>query len=184
MFDVELKDGRSLRVFATNTYFFTEYTFEKVMAIDPAVDAIICSNPYGAYTREVKALCIDRKIGLFTLRTFMGAIRKDCDEFLNYLLTDQKSSRLSFLISMLSKASVPSSFQVYIFGSYLRRELYNDIDLIVVYTVGADQELISSTLDSISQVFEKQASQLDITVCSEEEYAAMSFEDDNRTRIR
>ena len=185
MFDVELKDGRSLRVFATNTYFFTEYTFEKVMAIDPAVDAIICSNPYGTYTREAKALCIDRKIGLFTLRSFMGAIRKDCDEFLNYLLTDQKSSRLSFLISMLSKASVSSSFQVYIFGSYLRRELYNDIELIVVYTVGADQELISSTLDdSISQVFEKQASQLDITVCSEEEYAAMSFEDDNRTRIR
>ncbi|MEG4202989.1 hypothetical protein QUA20_03540 [Microcoleus sp. Pol7_A1] len=184
MFDVELKDGRSLRVFATDTYFFTEYTFERVMAIDPAVDAIICSNPYGTYTREAKALCIDHKIGLFTLRTFMGAIRKDCDEFLNYLLTDQRSSRLSFLKSILSKASVPSSFQVYIFGSYLRRELYNDIDLIVVYTVGADQELISSTLDSISQVFEKQASQLDITVCSEEEYAAMSFEDDNRTRIR
>ncbi|MBD1880548.1 nucleotidyltransferase domain-containing protein [Coleofasciculus sp. FACHB-T130] len=184
MFDVELKDGRSLRVFATNTYFFTEYTFEQVMAIDPAVDAIICSNPYGAYTREAKALCIDHKIGLFTLKTFMGAIRKDGDEFLNYLPNDERSSRLSFSKSLLSTASVPPRFQVYIFGSYLRRELYNDIDLIVVYTVGADQELISSTLESISQVFEKQASQLDITVCSEEEYAAMSFEDDNRNRIR
>lgn len=73
---------------------------------------------------------------------------------------------------------------MYIFGSYLRRELYNDIDLILVYPVEADQELIGSTLESISQVFEVQASQLDITVCSEKEYATMSFEDDNRTRIR
>jgi predicted nucleotidyltransferase len=114
----------------------------------------------------------------------MGAIHKDCDEFLNYLPQDERSSRLSFSKSMLSKASVSPRFQVYIFGSYLRRELYNDIDLIVVYTVGAEQELISSTLESISQVFEEQALQLDITVCSEKEYAAMSFEDDNRTRIR
>lgn len=30
MFDVELKDGRNLRVFATNTYFFTEYTFDQI----------------------------------------------------------------------------------------------------------------------------------------------------------
>lgn len=42
IFDVELKDGRNLRVFATNTYFFTEYTFDQIMGIDPAVDVIIC----------------------------------------------------------------------------------------------------------------------------------------------
>ena len=184
MFDVELKDGRSLRVFATNTYFFTEYTFEKTISIDPAVDAIICSNPYGTYTWQAKALCIEHKIGLFTFRGFMGAIRKDGDEFLNYLLQDEKSSRLSFSKSLLSKASVPLRFQVYVFGSYLRRELYNDIDLILVYPVGADQKLIASTLESINQVFEERTSQLDMTVCSEKEYATMSFEDDNRTRIR
>lgn len=184
MFDVELKDGRSLRVFATNTYFFTEYNFEKIMSIDPAVDAIICSNPYGTYTWQAKTLCIEHKIGLFTFRGFMGAIRKDGDEFLNYLLQDEKSSRLSFSKSLLSKASVPPRFQVYVFGSYLRRELYNDIDLILVYPVGADQKLIASTLESINQVFEERTSQLDMTVCSEEEYATMSFEDDNRTRIR
>lgn len=184
MFDVELKDRRSLRVFATNTYFFTEYTFEKIMSIDPAVDAIICSNPYGSYTWQAKTLCIDHKIGLFTLRGFMGAIRKDGDEFLNYLLQAERSSRISFSKSLFSKASVPPRFHVYMFGSYLRRELYNDIDLMLVYPVGADQDLISSTLESIYQVFEEQASPLDITVCSEAEYTTMSFEDDNRTRIR
>jgi predicted nucleotidyltransferase len=184
MFDVELKDGRSLRVFATNTYFFTEYTFEQVMTIDPAVDAIICSNPYGGYTQEAKALCIEHKIGLFTIKTFMGAIRKDGDEFLNYLLQAEKSRRLNFSKSLLSKVSLPSDFQVYMFGSYLRRELYNDIDLILVYPVRADKVLIDSALESIRQVFEERVSQLDITVCSEEEYRTMSFEDDNRTRIR
>jgi hypothetical protein len=184
MFDVDLNDGRSLRVFATNTYFFTEYTFEKTMAIDPGIDAIICSNPYGTYTWEAKALCIEHGIGLFTLKTFMGAIRKDGNEFLNYLVQEEKTNRLSFSQSLLSEASVPSRFQVYLFGSYLRRELYNDIDLILVYPVGADQELVSSTLESIRQVFKERASQLDITVCSEVEYATMRFEDDNRTRIR
>jgi hypothetical protein len=184
MFDVDLNDGRSLRVFATNTYFFTEYTFEKIMAIDPGIDAIICSNPYGTYTWEAKALCIEHEIGLFTLKTFMGAIRKDGDEFLNYLVQEERTNRLSFSQSLLDDTSVPSRFQVYLFGSYLRRELYNDIDLILVYPIRADQELISSTLESIRQVFKERASQLDITVCSEVEYTTMRFEDDNRARIR
>ena len=183
MFDVDLKDDRNLRVFATNTYFFTEYTFEKVMAIDPAIDAIICSNPYGNYTWEAKALCIDHKIGLFRLREFMGAIRKDGDEFLNYLLQEEKSSRLSHSKSLLGRASIPSNFRVYVFGSYLRREIYKDIDLILVYPVGAGEKLISSTIESINQVFEDRASQLDITVCSNAEYENMNLENDNRTRI-
>ncbi len=184
MFDVDLNDGRSLRVFATNTYFFTEYTLEKIMAIDPGIDAIICSNPYGTYTWEAKALCIEHEIGLFTLKTFMGAIRKDGDEFLNYLVQEERTNRLSFSQPLLSEASVPSRFQVYLFGSYLRRELYNDIDLILVYPIEADQELIPSTLEGIRQVFKERASQLDVTVCSEVEYTTLRFEDDNRTRIR
>jgi hypothetical protein len=39
MFNVELKDGRSLRVFATNTYFFTEYTLFKCSGRLKAADA-------------------------------------------------------------------------------------------------------------------------------------------------
>ncbi len=50
----------------------------------------------------------------------MGAIRKNGDEFLNYLLQEEKSSRLSCLKSLVGKASVPLGFQLYIFGSYLR----------------------------------------------------------------
>jgi len=184
MFDVELKNERSLRVFATNTYFFTEYTFEQVMAIDPAIDAIICSNPYGTYTEDAKTLCINQKIGLFTLKTFMGAIRKEGDEFLNYLLQDEKSSRLSYLKSRLDKAAIPFDFEVYVFGSYLRREIYKDIDILLVYPVGTDKKLISSTVEIIKQAFEKISSQLDITVCSKTEQKNMNFENDNCTKIK
>lgn len=187
MFDVDLKDGRSLRVFATNTYFFTEYTFEKIMVIDPGVDVIICSNPYGTYTRQAKALCIEHKIGLFTVRSFMGAIRKNGDEFLNYLLKDESYSRETHLKNVCSKLSIPLGFRVYVFGSYLRRELYNDIDIMLVYPVGANSELISSTEEEIKQAFKENSSLfdiLDLTVCSEIEYKTMSFEDDNRTQIK
>jgi len=184
MFDVELQDGRNLRVFATNTYFFTEYTFEKTITVDPAVDAIICSNPYGRYTLEAKALCISHEIGLFTLKTFMGAIRKDGDEFLNYLLNDEKSGRISHSQSLLRQATVPSDFQVYIFGSYLRREIYKDIDLILVYPTGTELDLISSTVERIRQIFNDRLLLLDITIGSGIEYEAMSFENDNRIRLQ
>jgi predicted nucleotidyltransferase len=113
-----------------------------------------------------------------------GYSRIEGNEFLNYLVQEDRTNRLSFSQSLLSEASVPSRFQVYLFGSYLRRELYDDIDLILVYPIGTDQELVSSTLESIRQVFKERASQLDLTVCSEVEYTTMKFEDDNRTRIR
>lgn len=114
----------------------------------------------------------------------MGAIRKNGDEFLNYLLQEERSSRLSYLKSLLDKASVPVGFRVYIFGSYLRREIYKDIDLILVYPVGSTKRLISSIVESINQALKEKLSQIDITVCSEAEYGAMSFENDNRTKIR
>ncbi|NES80469.1 MAG: nucleotidyltransferase domain-containing protein [Moorea sp. SIO2B7] len=184
MFDVELQDGRNLRVFATNTYFFTEYTFNQTIAVDPAVDAIICSNPYGTYTLEAKELCINHRIGLFTLKTFMGAIHKDGDEFLNYLLNEEKYRRISDSQSLLRQATVPSEFQVYIFGSYLRKELYKDIDLILVYPTETESDVISSTVESIKQTFNDKLMLLDITICSDIEYETMSFEDDNRKRLQ
>jgi hypothetical protein len=184
MFDVELQDGRNLRVFATNTYFFTEYTFEQTITLDPAIDVIICSNPYATYTSEAKKLCISRRIGLFTLGTFMGAIWKDGDEFLNYLLNEVKSRRISNSKSLIHQATVPLDFHVYIFGSYLRREIYKDIDLILVYPNRTESDLISSTVESIRKVFKDRLLLLDITICSEIEYKAMSFENDNRVRIQ
>ena len=184
MFDVDLKDGRSLRVFTTNTYFFTEYTFDQIMAIDPAIDAIICSCPAAMYTKDVKALCIEHKIGLFKLREFMGAIRKDGDEFLNYLLREEQKWRIANLQSYLEKAAIPDDFQIYVFGSYIRRELYKDIDLILVYSMKATKDLINTAIQTIKKELPWNSSVLDITVCSEIEYRTINLDYDNRTRVK
>ena len=183
MFDVDLKNGRSLRVFTTNTYFFTEYTFDQIMVIDPAIDAIICSCPYGTYTSDAKALCIEHQIGLFKLREFMGAIRKDGEDFLNYLLRDEQTYRINGLRSYLKKASVPCGFQIYVFGSYIRRELYKDVDLILVYPAEAKQELVNSTITSVKNELPWDSSIIDITVFSETEYQTISLDYDNRIKI-
>ena len=185
MFDVDLKDGRNLRVFATNTYFFTEYTFNNIMAIDPAIDVIICSNPYGSYTKESKALCIENEVGLFTLRQFMGAIHKDGEDFLNYLLQEEISQRVFELkVNYIDEAFIPGDFQVYVFGSYLRRDLYRDIDLLLVHPNGVNQKLVTTTVESLRKVFENSPSPLDITVSFEAEYNTMSFVDKSPTRIK
>jgi predicted nucleotidyltransferase len=183
MFDVELKDGRSLRVFTTNTYFFTEYTLDQIIAIDPAIDAIICSCPYGTYTSDAKALCIEHSIGLFRLREFMGAIRKDGEDFLNYLLREEQKYRIDILQSYVEKASIPCEFQIYVFGSYIRREIYKDIDLILVYPMEATKELINSTIKSLKKELPWNSSILDIIVFSATEYQAVSLDHDNRKRI-
>lgn len=184
MFDVDLKDGRSLRIFATNTYFFTEYTFDQIMAIDPAIDAIICSCPYASYTLDAKAMCIEHQIGLFKLKEFMGAIRKKGDDFLNYLLGEDKKWRIDNLKSKLEKASIPVEFQVYVFGSYIRKLIYEDIDLFLVYTSEVEKKFINSTIKTIQEKLSLNPSFLDITVCSKTEYQSIKLDYDNRTRVK
>lgn len=58
VFVVEHVNGDRLRIFVTNTYFFTEYTYEKVLIEDPNIHVIICSNPYSSYTITVKRRCL------------------------------------------------------------------------------------------------------------------------------
>lgn len=188
MFEVTLKDYRNLRVFATNTYFFTEHTFNQITAIDPAIDAIICSNPYASYTEDAKSLCIDQNIGLFSLKEFMGAIRKKGNEFLNYLLQENKNLRIQTFSALLQKASIHHDFEVYLCGSYLRYSLYKDIDIILVYSPGTSNQLVQSTKELIrkafnSSILSKKCMKLDYIVCSKNEYSSMVFQDDNRTRV-
>ncbi len=188
MFEVTLKDYRNLRIFVTNTYFFTEYTFNQITAIDPAIDAIICSNPSSSYTEDAKFLCIDQNIGLFSLREFMGAIRKKGNEFLNYLLQEDKDLRIQAFNRLLQKASIHHDFEVYLCGSYIRYSLYKDIDVILVYLPGTPNQLVQNTKEVISEVFNssslsKRYIKLDYIICSKDEYSRMVFQDDNRTRV-
>jgi len=57
-------------------------TLERILEVDPVVDAIICSCPSGCYSHSAKHLCMG--IGLFMLGEFMGAIRHSGEQYLNF----------------------------------------------------------------------------------------------------
>jgi hypothetical protein len=182
-FLVELKDGRTLRVFVTNTYYFTEYTFDKAMAIDPEIDVIICSCPAATYSEQAKFLCIENQIGLFMLNEFMGAIPKRDEEFLNYLLRADKEHRINTFSNSLQKFSIPNGVIVYLFGSFLRSKVYRDIDVMLVYKDEHSRQGIEQTKRAISSALQSEANKLEFTVCSSAEFATLRFDHNNLTRI-
>lgn len=136
---VDLNDGRSLRVFVTNTYHFTNHTLDRVLEIDPSVNAIICSCPAGQYVESAKAECIQQGIGLFMLAEFMGAIRLEGEAYLNFLVRADKEQRVRDLGRLIAELRPAPRVSVYAFGSYLRRKVYNDIDLIIIYRDAASR---------------------------------------------
>jgi len=180
---IELKDQRTFKVFVTNTYYFTEYTFNKVMAVDPQVDVIICSNPYGQYSESAKNLCIENRIGLFMLREFMGAIRKTGDEFLNYLLRSEERERLDKFRKPLRNKGLARGLKIYLLGSYLRRKVYRDIDITIVYEVGVTESEIDKAVEAIKTVAGEESTKLDFTICSTKEFSDMEFYHNNLTVI-
>lgn len=180
---ITLKDGRGLRVFVTNTYYFTEYTFEKVMAVDPQVEAIICSCPAGQYSEGAKQLCIENGIGLFMFKEFMGALRQKGDRFLNFLLRDEREGRINSFKRPLEQTRLPKGLNVYLFGSYLRSKLYQDIDAAIVYS----SDRAKNSVDEVSEVLKKelreQSHMLDLIVCSSVEFSALDLDHDNLTKV-
>lgn len=176
---VELVDGRSLRVFVTNTYFFTEYTFNKILAIDPCIDVVICSCPSGMYAETAKQLCIEHGVGLFMLGEFMGAVRKSGEEFLNYLLKKEQVERIEALSKPLRRVTTTRGAKVYLFGSYLRRKVYQDIDALIVYDDVQGQESVEVLADVLTNTARQMSSHIDLVVCSAHEFKTLRLEHDN-----
>ena len=179
---VELYDGRDLKVFVTNTYIFSEYTFEKVMATDPAVDVIICSCPAGMYSDSVKKLCIDKGIGLFMLNEFMGAIWKDGADFLNFLLKQDREDRIRSLKNILPH-NFNNKVKLYVFRSYLRHKTYNDIDIMIVYSDNTKLSSVGETEDLIVKEIMRKGNKADISVVSESEFSKINFKYNNLTQF-
>lgn len=180
---VELRDGRKLKVFVTNTYYFTDYTLERVLEVDPAVNAIICSSPAGQYSDSAKALCIERGVGLFMLGEFMGAIHQSGDQYLNFLLRADRDRRTSTLKQLSREAVPPPRTQVFAFGSFIRRKHYRDVDLMIVYeepTESASLQLFASKLD---QSIRKRFGESDISVSSAREFATLHLKYDNLSQV-
>lgn len=180
---VELQDGRSLKVFVTSTYVFTEYTFDRVTEIDPGIDAIICSCPAGHYTDSAKALCIKQGVGLFMLGEFMGAIRKKGEDYLNYLTRADCENRVNSLGWTIKELRPRDGLTVYVFGSYMRRKIYADIDLMIVYTTPEAKVLVPRLQGDIESKFKQRGEQVDITVASTAEFSKIKFNHDNLTQV-
>lgn len=180
---VDLKDGRTLRVFVTNTYCFTEYSFDRVMAMSPEVDAIICSNPSGCYSDAAKRHCIDQEVGLFMLNEFMGALRFKDDRFLNYLVRIDQEARVSDLKNVLRSAQLPSGLSAYVFGSYIRKKVFGDIDVMVVYSNEESRKAVASFQSILKTAKDFASAHFDFTLCSVQEFEALTLQHDNLTKI-
>lgn len=169
---ITLRDDRTLQVFLTHTYIFTEYTLNKVLAINPQIEVIICSCPHGGYDEAAKQLCIEYGIGLFMISEFMGAVRKTGEEFLNYLLKADRESRIKSFQRALHDVRLPRGLRVYLFGSFLRRKIYRDIDALVVYSGDQAKEAVEKLEQMLKATAARHSSRLHLTVCSEQEFSA------------
>lgn len=180
---VELRDGRKLKVFVTNTYYFTDYTLDRVLEVDPAVNAIICSSPAGQYSDSAKVLCIERGIGLFMLGEFMGAINQRGDQYLNFLLRADREQRTGTLKQMSREVASNPRTKVFAFGSFLRRKHYRDVDLMIVYEEPADSTKLKLFKDQLEQLTRKRLGEPDISVASSREFTALRLKYDNLLQI-
>jgi len=180
---VKLQDGRTLKVFVTNTYYFTDYTLDRVLEVDPAVDAIICSSPSGQYSDSAKQECIDRSIGLFMLGEFLGAIHQTGEKYLNFLLKADREYRLTGLKRICQKAVTSSKVQVYAFGSFIRTRLYGDVDIMVVYPEAAATKELKDSEQRLEQLVKKRFGEPHINVASDREYVALRLQHDNLTKV-
>jgi len=180
---VELRDGRTLKVFVTNTYYFTDYTLERVLEVDPAVDAIICSSPAGQYSDSAKRQCIEDGIGLFMLGEFMGAILHSGDQYLNFLLRADRENRTNGLNRISQEAAPPNKTRVYAFGSFMRRKLYKDVDLMIVYEEPTDTAKLKLFKSELERLIRKRFGDPDIAVASAREFTALRLRYDNLSQV-
>jgi hypothetical protein len=180
---VELRDGRTLKVFVTNTYYFTDYTLDRVLEFDPAVEVIICSSPAGQYSDSAKQQCIDQGIGLFMLGEFMGAIHHKGEQYLNFLLKAERESRLLGIKLIVQESAPPSRVRVFVFGSFIRRKPYGDIDILITYEESIDAQKLKMFESSVDHKARKRYGEPHIGVASEREFGALRLKHDNITQV-
>ena len=175
VFILEKKNGSRFRVFVTHTYFFTEYTYDKVQSEDPNITAIVCSNPYGGYTESAKERCLADNVGLFTLREFMGAINFDGDRFLDFLSSDDRNARANMFQEGLKKLESLRGCDLYLYGSFLRKSVYTDIDLLLVYPDTLRVSDVDSLMEDIRESLPRFAAKLHIETCSKREFVQLNM---------
>jgi predicted nucleotidyltransferase len=138
--------------------------------------------PYGY---GAKAACIEKGVGLFKLNEFMGAINTQGEDYLNYLLRPDRESRLDQLWRIVEACSLQSKATVYAFGSYLRRLLHDDVDLVLVYSPTNHAEEVAVMEQTLANAVRAQSLIPDVTVASEAEFRELrgQLQHDNLTKV-
>lgn len=184
IFYLKLQGGRELKVFITHTYSFTEYSLERICDIDPGIDAILCLNPSSTHSIGAKRTCIEKGIALHSLSEFMAAINFNDDRFLDCLTKKLKNERIDDLKKELEKSDLDGSVEVYVFGSYLRHNLYEDVDILVVHEDNVDKtklDYICSVIRTNIKILTGKES--DLEIIDKSRFPSHSLIRDNKVRI-
>ena len=178
------ENGKEFRVFVTNTYFFTEYTLNQILNVDPGIDIILCSNPYSRYSEDVKKISLEKNIGLFTFSEFKN-INYDKDHFFNNTLPEQnKNDRINSIMDCLKECGVEVMVDIYLYGSYLRHITYKDIDILIVHENELDPESIQDLIYEVKKSFpEKIRYKIDIETTDKKNAREIPMSYDNRTKV-
>lgn len=74
LYEIYLKDGRTLKVFICECYSFGGGEYYETTQKTGPLDAIIINSNWCGYTPEIKIACQAEKVGVFDISGFMAAI--------------------------------------------------------------------------------------------------------------
>jgi hypothetical protein len=79
------RPGRGdLVVYLTNIYIVSVADVHEILADCPDANAIVTMSEWNSYSDDAKSLCLERDVGLFKFREFLGAIYYKGERFVGY----------------------------------------------------------------------------------------------------
>jgi predicted nucleotidyltransferase len=117
------------------------------------------------------------------LGEFMGAIHHKGDQYLNFLLNADRESRLLGIKRIVQESTPPSRVRVFVFGSFIRRKSYGDIDILITYEESIDAQKLKMFESSVDHKARKRYGEPHIGVASEREFGALRLKHDNITQV-
>ncbi|MDJ0530874.1 MAG: nucleotidyltransferase domain-containing protein [Xenococcaceae cyanobacterium MO_207.B15] len=129
-------------------------------------------------------MALKDNIGLFNLREFMGALNFQGEKFRNFLGRDEKSSRISLFHHKLEASTLlRHKCNVYLYGSYLRKKVFNDIDILIVYEDFISSEEVDSLIEEVQLRLSDLATKLHFQCCAKKEFKQLRMRFDNKQKV-
>jgi len=89
-YDIELYDGRILKVFICECYSYDIAEYYETIENLGKVDVVVINSLWCSYTLELKRHCVDHDIGLFDIKGFMSALNRE--RYWEFLTDSEKKS--------------------------------------------------------------------------------------------